>query len=272
MRKERNLKVRKILAVLVSVACMIPLYVVLHEGGHALVAVMCGARITKFSILGAYMNYEGGQFSAAVFSLFHAAGMLLPLLAAILYMIAYQSGARSILYRIFSFLVLLLPVGAVLAWVGVPIFCLAGYEPTGDDVKKFLDSSGVHPLAVTAVAALLLAGCIGLAWKKKILQNYWDAVAREGRRRALRLRQEGLDFVRLLRSQLCDGCIVQDGKGIRGNLCQQVQVFGLPGGKLFCRQGGTDPTAGLHPAVPAFAREWHLQAIFVMVYKHESLP
>ena len=180
MRKERNLKVRKILAVLLSVACMIPLYVVLHEGGHALVAVMCGARITKFSILGAYMNYEGGQFSAAMFSLFHAAGMLLPLLAAILYMIAYQSGARSIFYRIFSFLVLLLPVGAVLAWVGVPILCLAGYEPTGDDVEKFLDSSGVHPLAVTAAAALLLAGCIGLAWKKKILQNYWDAVAREG--------------------------------------------------------------------------------------------
>ena len=90
MRKERNLKVRKILAVLLSVACMIPLYVVLHEGGHALVAVMCGARITKFSILGAYMNYEGGQFSAAMFSLFHAAGMLLPLLAAILYMIAYR--------------------------------------------------------------------------------------------------------------------------------------------------------------------------------------
>ena len=74
MRKERNLKVRKILAVLVSVACMIPLYVVLHEGGHALVAVMCGARITKFSILGAYMNYEGGQFSAAVFSLFPCSG------------------------------------------------------------------------------------------------------------------------------------------------------------------------------------------------------
>ena len=127
MRKERNLKVRKILAVLVSVACMIPLYVVLHEGGHALVAVMCGARITKFSILGAYMNYEGGQFSAAMFSLFHAAG-LLPLLAAILYMSAYQSGARSIFYRIFSFLVLLLPVGAVLAWVGVPILCRASFR------------------------------------------------------------------------------------------------------------------------------------------------
>lgn len=145
MRKERNLKVRKILAVLLSVACMIPLYVVLHEGGHALVAVMCGARITKFSILGAYMNYEGGQFSAAMFSLFHAAGMLLPLLAAILYMIAYQSGARSIFYRIFSFLVLLLPVGAVLAWVGVPILCLAGYEPTGDDVKKILTVQACIP-------------------------------------------------------------------------------------------------------------------------------
>lgn len=73
-------------------------------------------------------GYEGGQFSAAMFSLFHAAGMLLPLLAAILYMVAYQSGARSIFYRIFSFLVLLLPVGAVLAWVGVPILCRASFR------------------------------------------------------------------------------------------------------------------------------------------------
>ena len=52
-----NLKVKKILSLFASILILIPLYVALHEGGHALTAVLCGARITQFRILGAYMAY-----------------------------------------------------------------------------------------------------------------------------------------------------------------------------------------------------------------------
>ena len=59
-----DLKAKKIVYMFVSLVLAVPIYIVLHEGGHALVAVLCGARITKFSILGAYMNYEGGIFTS----------------------------------------------------------------------------------------------------------------------------------------------------------------------------------------------------------------
>ncbi|MDE7310746.1 MAG: M50 family metallopeptidase [Eubacterium sp.] len=37
------------------------LYIFLHEGGHALVAVLCGAKITSFSIIGAHTSATGGK-------------------------------------------------------------------------------------------------------------------------------------------------------------------------------------------------------------------
>ena len=39
-------------------------YIVLHEAGHCIVAILCGATITEFSILSAHMNYSGGNFTA----------------------------------------------------------------------------------------------------------------------------------------------------------------------------------------------------------------
>lgn len=71
-----SLKAKKIISLFASIICTIPIYLILHEGGHALIAILCGARITEFSILGAYMLYEGGIFPSITLSLFHAAGMI----------------------------------------------------------------------------------------------------------------------------------------------------------------------------------------------------
>ena len=78
-----DLNTRKILSLFASILFTIPVYIILHEGGHALIALSCGARITEFSILGAYMRYEGGTFTALTLSLFYIAGMLLPVLISI---------------------------------------------------------------------------------------------------------------------------------------------------------------------------------------------
>ena len=51
-----DLNTRKILSLFASILFTIPVYIILHEGGHALIALSCGARITEFSILGAYMR------------------------------------------------------------------------------------------------------------------------------------------------------------------------------------------------------------------------
>ena len=72
-----NPTAKKLVSLFVSLILMFPAYILLHEGGHALAAISCGARITEFSILGAYMRYEGGRFTAVTLSLFHAAGMRL---------------------------------------------------------------------------------------------------------------------------------------------------------------------------------------------------
>ena len=50
------------------------------------------------------MRYEGGTFTALTLSLFYIAGMLLPVLISIAYMLLYRDAAQSVFYRIFSFL------------------------------------------------------------------------------------------------------------------------------------------------------------------------
>ncbi len=172
-----NPKGKVILSALASVFCVLPLYILLHEGGHALTAVLCGARVTRFSILDASMSYEGGTFTAASSSLLNAAGMLLPVLLSVVYMLTYRKGAISIPYRIFSFMFLLVPVCSVLAWVIVPVLYLAGKAPQNDDVTKFINHSGLSPWAVLTASILLFVFCLFLAWKKKIIQNYWAALS-----------------------------------------------------------------------------------------------
>ena len=65
------------------------LYIFVHELGHTIVAIVCGAEITEFSILGAHMSYNGGTFSKAMFSLFHAAGMLFPIILVVPIILSY---------------------------------------------------------------------------------------------------------------------------------------------------------------------------------------
>lgn len=89
-----SLRVRTTLFAVASILVSLPVYIILHEGGHALVAVLCGARITKFSVLGAYTTYEGGTFTAVTLSLTNIAGMLLPVLAAVAYMLTYRDNIK----------------------------------------------------------------------------------------------------------------------------------------------------------------------------------
>lgn len=174
-----NLKVKKLSSLFLSIIFTIPAYIILHEGGHALIAILCGAQITEFSILGAYMRYEGGTFTSVTLPLFHIAGMLLPVLISVIYMLAYRDKVKHILYNIFSFMFLLVPAGTILAWIIVPVLYLFGQAPPNDDATKFIDSSGLSPWAVSIGAILLFTCCLFLAWKKKIIQNYWAAITRD---------------------------------------------------------------------------------------------
>ena len=92
---------------------------------------------------------------------------LLPVFAAIIYMLTYQDKIACIFYRIFSFIFSLITVAPILAWVIVPIFYLADKAPQSDDVTKLIDSSGLSPWAVLLGAIVLFCGCFFLPGRKK---------------------------------------------------------------------------------------------------------
>jgi hypothetical protein len=72
-----------------------------------------------------------------------------------------------------------MPIGAIGSWIFVPILYLFDMAPAGDDVSKFIVSSGIAPWIVVLGAITLLVSCVFFAWKKKIVQNYWSAVTLE---------------------------------------------------------------------------------------------
>jgi len=161
---------------LASICIELPLYIFLHEGGHSLVAILCGAKITHFSILNAHINSQGGIYNTFTSSLLNIAGVLFPLFWSFLCLIFYCKNKENDFYRIFTFFICLMPVGSVFAWVLVPVLYMLGNAPANDDVTKFINNSGIHPLWVILCAILILSAMITFAWYKKVIQNFKHTV------------------------------------------------------------------------------------------------
>lgn len=153
-------------------------YIFLHEGGHALVAVSCGAKITAFSIVGAFTSSTGGNYTQVTLSLLNIAGMAFPLIISVCYMMFFfRKNRKGEFYRIFSLFFTLTPAMSLLAWVIVPIAFMAGDTTNPDDVIQFLNTSGIHPVIVMVLALILFVGIVFAAWKKGILQIWIDMVS-----------------------------------------------------------------------------------------------
>ncbi len=168
----------KLIAVLLLSACMeIPVYICLHEAGHALIAIACGAEILSFSIVGAYVSSMGGNFTRVTSSLMNIAGMALPLIFAVCYMLfIFNKNKQGYFYRIFSLFFVIAPVGSLMTWVFIPVAYLAGDTTSPDDVIHFLNSSGIHPAIVMSGALVMLVWTGFLAWKKGIVQIWLELV------------------------------------------------------------------------------------------------
>ena len=159
---------------LLSAGATVLLYILLHETGHMIVMLSAGAKVTSFSILTAHVSAEGGNYSTASALWLHANGAILPMAASLVYMLLYRKDCRNTFYRMFSFLVTLVPTASMLAWVVLPFLFLQGKAPAADDVTHFLTvfSKHNHPLIVSAVSAAIIAIGIALMIKRGILQNY----------------------------------------------------------------------------------------------------
>ncbi|WP_394921727.1 M50 family metallopeptidase [uncultured Robinsoniella sp.] len=167
-----NEKSKNILLLFVSLLIVVPLYIFLHEGGHALVAVLCGGRITDFSILQAHMSSVDGEYNTVTSSLLKAGGVLLPIIITSIYILLYRKENEKPFYRIFSCLFVLGASFSSAAWILVPILYLNGSAPVNDDATQFLNVSGINPIVVIVVAVLLLSALVIFTWRRKIFQNY----------------------------------------------------------------------------------------------------
>ena len=167
---------KRVKVVLCSVAgflAALVLYIILHEGGHALVAVLCGAEITSFSIVSAFVGYEGGMFTDFSYAMVHVMGSLLPYILSVTYGIFYPpDNKKGLLFKAFSFGFCVISYSTCLSWVFMPFIYLSGSAPQGEDVTKFLDASGLPPVIVSLSALLLIVISVCILFVRKIPQTY----------------------------------------------------------------------------------------------------
>lgn len=170
---------KAVLAFMGSLWIAMPLYIMLHEGGHALIASLCGAKIVEFNIMEGYVIVEGGIFNEITLALFYAAGMLAPVVVFTIYLILYQRETDKDFYRIFSAIFAGLILFAIGVWGIIPIQCMMGIANPNDDVAKFIETLEVNPLIVVGLAGLLMSLYIWAIWKKKIFQNGYKSLKQE---------------------------------------------------------------------------------------------
>lgn len=162
------------LSLLGSVILIYFLYVLFHELGHAIVAVACGAKITGFSIIKAHMSYSGGVFNQITKSLFHVAGMLLPVLLCFLFTLTFNGSRKNMLYMCFSIMSFVVTTSSILAWIIVSFVSMFPTPPSGDDVAKFLISSQWNPFVVIVSAIFLITVMVIIASYKGVLKSFLD--------------------------------------------------------------------------------------------------
>lgn len=179
---EKQQITKPILYLLVSLPAVYVLYTFIHEAGHCIVAIACGARITEFSIVTAHMNAIGGNYSDFSTMWLNANGALLPYFAVIVYMLFYRKQATNSFYRLFSYLIVLGTTCSLLAWVMIPIIYLNGNAPAGDDCTKFLEIFEAYhnPILVTITALGLICISVFLMVKKRIVTNFIDTLRPAG--------------------------------------------------------------------------------------------
>lgn len=153
-------------------------YILVHETGHLIVMLSAGAQIDDFSILTAHVSSHGGNYTEASEMWMNANGAFLPMVISIVLMLFYDRSRTNSFYRIFYFVLTLIPTCSLLAWVIIPFVYLQGKAPIGDDVTKFLEiwSRRHPPLFVSAAALILIAAALFISIKKGVIRGYIEEI------------------------------------------------------------------------------------------------
>lgn len=160
-----------ILTFIASLWLVVPLYMLLHEGGHALVAASFGAKIVEVNLLDGYVISEGGHMSQWNLSFFYSAGLLIPLMAFTVYLSFYRKATQNNFYKMVSALFAIRILFSIGVWGIVPIKYMLGAANMKDDVVQIIQISNIHPVIIILIACLLLSIYITCIWRKQIFQN-----------------------------------------------------------------------------------------------------
>lgn len=135
---------------------IITIYAFFHEGGHLLVGLLSGSRVTAFDISfpGAYVAMDGNlTLTQSILSSFAGIGLTYLACLAFLLLAPIAVGPVVSLAKLLATVMLL---STLLVWIIFPFLYLAGSAPS-DDATTFLARSGLPPLLAAALALALFA-------------------------------------------------------------------------------------------------------------------
>lgn len=172
-----NKKIKYIISIVISCIILLYLYTFLHEGGHALIAIIYGGKVDKLILgLNAHVQTSGAVFTPFGEALFNSMGVLLPVIFLFVALIAYRTVIKHAFYHIFYGLISICITSTLLVWVIIPFMALFASPPAGDDSTKFLNVTGLNPLAVMAAAVLIIAALVILIFKKGLMRKIKEII------------------------------------------------------------------------------------------------
>lgn len=154
----------------VCLICCAPfLYSFLHELGHCIAVWICGGTVTGFQPFGpdAHMTYKGvvGNLSWAFVDV---AGTLLPLMIAAAVLLLYKGSKKHSLLNVSLVIVSGESLFSIISWIVVPLCCLMNLANPGEDMIKFIDNTGFHPIVISLCATLVFVFMVFLVAKRML--------------------------------------------------------------------------------------------------------
>ena len=174
MKKEKK---QFIMWILLSALIALPLYIFLHESGHAIIAIIGGAENVRISILRAEMTSDLVS-TPFISSLLSAAGPLFPLIIYSIAILFFRCDSKSIAHICCFYVASPFAIFPILSWVFIPIIGMVSEFPPRDDVSNFIYSTGWHPLWVLLLASVLFTLMILLITAKGVPQAFFALAKR----------------------------------------------------------------------------------------------
>ena len=128
-----------------------------------------------------HVTSNGGSFTPISEMWNYANGVFLPLFVSLVFVLLYRKACKSSFYRIFSYMVAIIPIGSLLTWVFIPFLYMNDTAPVNEDVTKFLNTftQYFHPLLLTVFALAIMGFSILLLVKKRVFRNFIEEISME---------------------------------------------------------------------------------------------